>query len=230
MSHRTVTHRATPGGSSWKRRAKRYISDERDPIGRAMRSLIITALTLWGLGFALTLVGCFMAATNPGLLLTMLGLGVYIAFGMGLAMLALSLKAGLRIWQYGTGHNRFSLVASPLITTVLIWQNFDLVQNSTAALGRALFSAEGLFFGGNKIVALLLALFIQGVMWSALFALPVLVMHGLGVNKARLNKPPHKLTDTNIGDGQTAFWHVVCGYAVLPLAVTAWLPFFIAPF
>lgn len=204
-----------------------YLVNDADPIGRAMRAMIIGSLTLFGVGLGLTLLGCVLAAVNHDLLLSMLGFGVYIAAGMGLATLLLAVNVAKRIWQFGTVFNRFSLVASPAAAIVLVWQNSDLVLNSTNALGRALYSASGLYFpDSNKFVALFIALFVQGVVWAALFSLPILAMHGLGVNKHRLNKPPHKLTDVETGEGQTAFWHLVCGYGVMPVAIAAWLPYF----
>ena len=222
-----MSHRGNTRSPSLEKRAARYVNGDKNRIGRAMRRLIVTAYALYALGLGLTLLGCVLAVINPFIVLTIISVGQYAVVAMCLTMLGAACYAGMNIWRHGTGLNRFSLVAAPLFAVAVVWQNKQLVLDSTDALGRALYSADGLYFPeGSLFVALVLTFVVQAMMWAALFAVVVGAMHGLGINMQRLNQPPHKLTDAKTGPGQAAFYHFAAGYGFTFLAVAAWFPFF----
>lgn len=227
MSHR-VTHGSTASLRSRVQRIRRYLMDDPHLIGRGIRAMIIVACSLYAIGVVLTGAGSLLVVVDPFIALLLLGVANYVACGTGLAMLAVAVWAGLRIWRYGTAINRFSLVVAPAFVTLVTWTYSDVVLNAADKLAGVLFIGSDADETTESVSGLtvLLTFAMQAVMWAVLFALPILAMHGLGINAQRLNQPPHKLTDAKTGPGQAAFYHFAAGYGFTFLAVAAWFPFF----
>jgi len=199
-----------------------------DPVSASIKVMMIGVGVMYGLGLALTLAGCVLAAVSPATLLMMLGFGMYIAVFMACALLGLAVNVGRNIWKHGTVLNRFNLIAMPACIAYIVWANQDVVLHATDALGRGLYGGSGLYFGGNLLVAFVITIFVQALVWAALLGLPVLAMHGLSMNQAMINNDNHRTTAAKVGPVQTVFYHLAASYGFGLLAIAAWFPYFMA--
>ena len=207
-----------------------FVNDPLPPIKAAIARQAKYMVVGYVVSMAVTLYMAVAAACNSMPLSSAVKFNTFVVAALGLAMVAGSIRVCHLIWCEARSIQRVSLVVAPIATFAVVWFGQDALLYVPNTLAGLLYGNSAMVASMTPALGIFLTALLQSAVLTLLLWLPLMMLHGLSINKITFHGTRVHDASGPIGRTPAFVYHVVVAYGAGLVVWAMWLPFFALPF